>query len=122
MKLLLDQGLPRGAVAALAQLGIAVTHVSDVGLALADDPTIIDHARINRQTIVTLDADFHAILALTHAIDPSVIRIRIEGLKSQECADVIGAVINKCKQELVGGAFVTVTSTDIRVRRLPILP
>ena len=73
MKLLLDQGMPRGAVALLRQSGHDVVHVADIGLADADDGRILEQGRIDSQTIVTHDADFHALLALSGAATPSVV-------------------------------------------------
>src|SRR5262249_43066540 len=43
--ILLDQGLPRTAVDALARLGFATVHTGAVGLATASDETILDRAR-----------------------------------------------------------------------------
>src|SRR5437588_11569726 len=86
MRLLLDQGLPRSAVFHLDKLGIESTHAADVGLSTAPDSRILEHCRNNALVVVTLDADFHAQLALSRAAAPSVIRIRIEGLRGEDLA------------------------------------
>jgi predicted nuclease of predicted toxin-antitoxin system len=77
MKLLLDQGLPRSAALLLCEAGIDTIHVGNIGYAAAADADILEKGRQENRVIVTLDADFHALLALTEATSPSVIRIRI---------------------------------------------
>ena len=57
MKLLLDQGLPRGTIRHLAELGIAAEHVGDLGMAKATDARILASARERRAVVVTLDSD-----------------------------------------------------------------
>ena len=54
-----------------------------VGLADASDAVFLDYAREEGHVIVTLDADFHTLMALTGATLPSVIRVRIEGLRAE---------------------------------------
>jgi predicted nuclease of predicted toxin-antitoxin system len=83
MKLLLDQGLPRSTVVHLRKQGIEAAHVGDKGLATASDSTILECGRQEGMVVVTLDADFHALLALSGLTGPSVIRIRIEGLRGE---------------------------------------
>lgn len=121
MKLLLDQGMPRGCVAWLQQSGHDVSHVADIGMAEADDREILDRGRQESQIIITHDADFHALLALSGATMPSVVRLRIEGLKSDECAGVVNHVLQLCHDDLMAGALVTALPTSVRVRRLPII-
>ncbi|MBN2022766.1 MAG: DUF5615 family PIN-like protein [Pirellulales bacterium] len=70
MKLLLDQGLPRSTVHHLADIGVAAEHVGDLGLARATDAQILDVARERGSAVVTLDADFHALLATSRAAGP----------------------------------------------------
>lgn len=82
MKLLLDQGLPRTAVDLLRAVGIDAVHVGDIGYATAEDATILQLARDEQRVVVTLDADFREMLALSGAAAPSVIRIRVEGLRA----------------------------------------
>jgi predicted nuclease of predicted toxin-antitoxin system len=60
-------------------------------------------------------------LALSGAAGPSVIRIRIEGLKAKELADVLVRVLEQCRQELKSGAMITVTESSIRTRHLPLV-
>jgi predicted nuclease of predicted toxin-antitoxin system len=80
MKLLLDQGLPRSTVQRLAAIGITAEHIGNLGLATASDQEVLQKASERQDVLVSLDADFHQILATTHAKSPSVIRLRVEGL------------------------------------------
>ena len=89
MKLLLDQGLPRSATALLCETGIDTMHVAEIGLSAAEDTDILQRAREGERIVVTLDADFHALLALAEATSPSVIRIRIQGLLAQGLTDLL---------------------------------
>jgi predicted nuclease of predicted toxin-antitoxin system len=67
VKLLLDQGLPRAAAAELAALG---WDVGEIGMAAATDQEILRRALAEQRAVVTLDADFHTILALENAPAP----------------------------------------------------
>lgn len=120
-RLLLDQGLPRSTPALLVQAGWDVTHVSDIGMSRADDIDILQRARAEQRVCVTLDADFHAILATSGEPGPSVIRVRKEGLDASALADLLQAVWPDIEDALTAGAMVTVTDRAIRVRRLPVL-
>jgi predicted nuclease of predicted toxin-antitoxin system len=120
MKLLLDQGTPRSAAARLRQTGLDAVHTGEADLAEAEDAEIIQRATKEGRIIVTLDADFHALLALTQARQPSVVRIRIEGLRAEEFCGLLQRVLRQCAEELAAGAMVSVNDFQIRVRRLPI--
>jgi predicted nuclease of predicted toxin-antitoxin system len=78
MRWLLDQGVPRSASARLNDWSEDAIHVGDIGMAAASDAAIIDQARQDGRIIVTLDADFHSLIATSGAAKPTVIRIREE--------------------------------------------
>jgi predicted nuclease of predicted toxin-antitoxin system len=120
MKLILDQGLPRTAINHLAAAGIAAEHVGNIGMHAATDDQILELARNEGATVVTLDADFHRLLAASKANAPSVIRVRIEGLKGDRLAALLVRLIATVGDELAKGAVVSVTDSRIRVRALPI--
>jgi predicted nuclease of predicted toxin-antitoxin system len=120
IKLLLDQGLPRTSAELLRKSGIDTIHVGEVGYADAGDDLILQFGREKGYIVVTLDADFHALLALLNASEPSVIRIRIEGLRAKATADLLRNVLTLCYQDLERGAAVTVQENRIRVRKLPL--
>jgi predicted nuclease of predicted toxin-antitoxin system len=119
MKLLLDQGLPRSTAKLLRESGVDAVHTGECGLSVASDDAILEAGRAQGRTVVTLDSDFHAILALAEARSPSVIRVRSEGLKAPEMARLISQVIELCFADLDEGAAVSVKPDGIRVRRLP---
>ncbi len=120
MKLLLDQGLPRSTVKHLTVAGIAAEHVGDLSMAGATDAEILNSARQQQSVVVTLDADFHRLLAASRATSPSVVRIRIEGMNGSQLAAILVQLIAVAGAELVAGAAVSVTARRVRVRLLPI--
>jgi predicted nuclease of predicted toxin-antitoxin system len=65
--LLLDQGLPIGAASILRREGWDAVHVSELGLATADDARILERARLEQRVCITLDADFHSLLCASRA-------------------------------------------------------
>lgn len=121
MKLLLDEGLPRSTVLHLRNSGAEAVHVGEIGLSTASDSEILNFARQESMVVVTLDADFHALLALSGVTRPSVVRVRIEGLRAEKLATLLTDVLKICFPDLEKGAVVSVTKNGARVRRLPLL-
>jgi predicted nuclease of predicted toxin-antitoxin system len=120
LRLILDQGLPRDAAQLLRQLGYDCTHVGELYMSRASDEEILAWAREQGATVVTLDADFHAILAVSGASRPSVVRTRIEGLNARALVELLSSVLATYRSDLEQGAFVTVKSHKITHHRLPI--
>lgn len=119
--ILLDQGIPGTAAKILKEKGWDVLHTGDIGLSGATDNEILEYARAEKRVIVTLDADFHAILAVANESEPSVIRIRQEGLKGPALADLIENIWPSIIEQLKSGAIVSVTEKSIRIRTIPLL-
>jgi predicted nuclease of predicted toxin-antitoxin system len=120
-RLLLDQGLPRSTTALLSQGGWDVVHVSEIGMSRADDREILGRARADSRVCVTLDADFHSLLATSGERGPSVIRIRKEGLDADALAALLQTIWSRVEDALASGALVTISERSIRARRLPIV-
>ena len=120
IRLLLDQGLPRATGKHLSATAWDVMHVGDIGLSRATDQQILDYAKSDNRVCVTLDADFHALLATADASGPSVIRIRKEGLHASALAELLTAVWPHVEKHVIDGAMVTITEKSIRVRGLPV--
>lgn len=120
-RLLLDQGLPRSTAAGPTQAGWDVIHVSEIGMSRADDADILRRARVESRVCVTLDADFHSLLATSGERSPSVIRIRKEGLGATGITALLQGVWPRIEDALDSGALVTVAERSVRVRRLPIV-
>ena len=116
----LDQGLPRSTAKILRAAGWDVVHTGEVGMAQAADEAILDWAEAQQRVCVTLDADFHALIAVHARKAPSVVRIRIEGLKAEPLATLLQRLWTRFEGALDKGALVTATPSSIRVHHLPI--
>jgi len=121
MRYLLVQGLARSAVEYLRQAGIESVHVGDLGMATASDAMILEEGIRRDAIVVTLDADFHSLLAFSNATRPSVVRIRMEGLRGIDLALMIQRVAELATEDLEAGAAVTVTNRRIAIKRLPLI-
>ena len=119
-RLLLDQGLPREAAEILRASGWDALHVGEIGMGKASDRQILEHAVTDQRVVVTLDSDFHALVALSGSREPSVIRIRREGLRGPDLARLVMQIVTTTEHALVEGAVVSVTEKAVRMHRLPI--
>lgn len=120
IRLLLDQGLPHSTVRHIEEHDFDVCHVAEMGHSCASDAQITALALDHGRTIVTLDSDFHRLLAISGANGPSVIRIRREGLRGSDVAALVNQVITQLGDQIERGAMVTVTERTIRLHRLPL--
>ena|SRR5450631_3127921 len=89
MRLVLDQGVPQDAAALPRSLEHDCIHVGEIGMAKASDEEILALSRERNAVVVTLDADFHTILAVSGAQGPSVIRMRLQGLGALEVVELV---------------------------------
>ena len=121
MRLLLDQGLPRSSAEILRSKGWDIQHTGEVGLSRATDRQILEYARNERRIVITLDSDFHAILAVENLDSPSVVRIRKEGLKAPELVKLIERIWSRIGQQLDDGAIASITERAMRIRKIPLL-
>lgn len=108
LQLLLDQGVPRDAVQFLRSAGIDSIHVGELGMFASSDTEILEWARAQNRLVVTVDADFHAILMLHQSPAPSVIRIRLQGLDGRALANILSPVLHHYEKELIAGCMITV--------------
>ena len=70
IRLVLDQGVPRDAATQFRDCGYECIHVGEIGMWKAAGDEVLALALEQHATVVTLDADFHAILAVSRASGP----------------------------------------------------
>jgi len=90
-------------------------------MADARDSEILAEAVRQKRVLVTLDADFHALLAISASKQPSVIRIREEGLKGRAIANIVLHIASRFSHELEQGCVFSYRDRKLRFRFLPLL-
>jgi len=121
MRFLLDQGIPQSVAAHLSAQGFDAVHVQSLGMSRSTDRLILERARTEQRTVITLDADFHALLAVGNEPSPSVVRIRREGLRGDELAGLLHRIWPMIQAQIEAGSMVTITENNVRIRRLPLV-
>jgi predicted nuclease of predicted toxin-antitoxin system len=120
MRFLIDNALSPVVAEGLRQANHDAIHVRDLGLAAADDETIVEHADRDQRVIVSADTDFGTILAMRNAASPSVILFR--GATPRNPIGQVKLLIANLAAiapSIERGAVVVLEPQRIRVRSLP---
>jgi predicted nuclease of predicted toxin-antitoxin system len=121
LRFLLDEGLSPRLVDLLASAGHDVVHVRGVGLTSASDPVVLGRAAEDERVVVTLDTDFGALVAHSHAVIPSIVLFRGNVTRRTDSqASLLLANLDAVADDLQAGAIVVIGDGRLRVRRLPI--
>jgi predicted nuclease of predicted toxin-antitoxin system len=121
VKFLIDNALPPTVASLLRKAGHDAVHVRDYGLHAAEDPVIVERARLQDRVFVSADTDFATPLAVTRQAKPSFILFREPGLiRARDYVDRVFDSLPPVESELEAGCVVVFRHGRIRVRNLPI--
>ena len=70
--------------------------------------------------MLTLDADFHSLIAVRGLRTPSDIRLRREGCRAQAVVELLGPVLAHFGKDLETGVLISVKEHHVRRHRLPV--
>jgi predicted nuclease of predicted toxin-antitoxin system len=102
--------------------GVHSQHWSDLGDSRTPDREIMTYARERGLVVFTHDLDFGNILAVTHALGPSVIQVRTQDPLPRSVGPLVLTAIDEYRELLQRGALVTIEPDKLRARVLPIVP
>jgi len=122
MKFLVDMNLSPRWVDTLRAAGWKAEHWSSIGRGNELDSEIMRYAALNGYIVLTHDLDFSAILAATHGDRPSVVQVRTDDVSPSMVSTQLIAGLRNAEPELEAGALLTVSSSRVRIRMLPIVP
>jgi predicted nuclease of predicted toxin-antitoxin system len=120
LKIVVDMNLSLGWADFLQQRGFSCQHWSEIGSADADDQTITEHCLVENAVILTADLDFGDLHAQRGTSKPSVIQIRGSDKLPTSLGHSVAKTLSVARLELERGAIVTITSSKVRVSKLPI--
>ena len=122
MKIAIDMNLSPTWVEYLLTHGFSAVHWSDLGDPRAKDRVIMAYAREHGLVVFTHDLDFGIILAVTHALGPSVVQVRSQDPLPETVGKLVVSAIQSYRSLLERGALVTIDPKKLRARVLPIIP
>lgn len=120
VRLVIDMNLSVEWIAELDKHGWSAVHWSTVGDPRADDTVIMAWALANSRVVFTHDLDSDTMLALTHAIGPSVLQVRSQSVLPEDIGPVVIAALRQHDAALAAGALVVVDQKKSRVRVPPL--
>ena len=104
----------------LNELGHEVTHAAELSMAQSPDEDIVEFAKSNGFAILTEDLDFAAILAVTRAIEPGVMILRVGNWTREQIERRLEHVLRELTEETLFNSIVMIERNRVRIRRLPI--
>ncbi|HVA05779.1 MAG TPA: DUF5615 family PIN-like protein [Acidimicrobiales bacterium] len=123
MRFLVDENLSPRLARLLEDAGHEADHVAELGLAAADDATLLEFAESTGAVIISADTDFSALIARANRTSPSVVLFRRLGdRRAEQQARLLIDNLDQFAGSLDTGAIVVFTDERIRVRLLPFIP
>lgn len=120
MRFLLNMNVCGAVGVALTNLRQQWVHARDLGLARADDPTVVDFSRREGMTIITNDLDYADLVALSGADRPSVIIFRLRLSSPAAMSARLTEAWGRICQPLEEGAIVVIEDASVRIRSLSV--
>jgi predicted nuclease of predicted toxin-antitoxin system len=100
--------------------GHDAVHALDIALGRAPDTEIIARAVTDKRTIITADLDYPRLLALSRAIEPSLVLFRGADWAEITVIDRMKDILRSLEPEEIEQSILVVDPDRIRRRRLPI--
>jgi len=122
VKIAIDISLSPTWVEYLHAGSVDAQHWSILGDPRALDREIMAYAREHGLVVFTHDLDFGHILAVTHALGPSVIQVRTQDPVPESVGTLVLTAIRDYTPLLERGALITIEPDKLRARVLPIVP
>lgn len=121
MKLLVDENLSPRVAVLLREGGADAVHVLERGLGGATDSAVSAVAIAEDRAVISADSDFATLLALSRGMAPSLVLLRSsDRLKPPAQAALLLANLGALEADLLQGVVVSLSTTHVRVRRLPL--
>lgn len=121
MKLLVDENLSPRVAVLLREGGADAVHVLERGLGGATDSAVSAVAIAEDRAVISADSDFATLLALSRGTAPSLVLLRSsDRLKPPAQAALLLANLGALEADLLQGVVVSLSTTHVRVRRLPL--
>ncbi len=120
MRILADMHISPNTVQHLMRTGHDAIRVDAVMPNTATDRDIVGWAARNDRVVLTQDLDFSDIIALSGAIRPSLITLRLSDSRVENVNRVLESVLPQFEHCMDAGIVVTVGDDSVRVRQLPI--
>lgn len=121
MKILIDMNLSPSWVDLSTVAKIESVHWSNIGDRAAKDTVIMTYAQANSYIVFTNDLDFGTLLAIQQVNLPSVVQVRTQDLLPAAIGDIVLSALQQFELELEQGALMTIDSSRLRIRVLPIV-
>jgi len=118
MRFLVDQAVSWQIARDLKAAGHDAVHVRDIGLAAANDESVLQRAVEERRVVITQDTDFGTLLTTTGARRPSVILLRLRDGRPEVYTRALLESLRATQEDLQQGVIVVVGDAAIRIRRL----
>jgi predicted nuclease of predicted toxin-antitoxin system len=112
--------MPADTARLLRIAGYECCHVSELGMQKAEDEDILSFAIDHEWVVITLDADFHAILAVRGLRKPSVVRLRREGCRADVAFGILNPLLKRYGLELAQGALISIKEHKVTCHLLPV--